>query len=67
MDDARIAAYRTTLERLSRALEIKTIVPGHGAPGGPEVLDAQAAYHSVVRDAVASAAGREDALAKEEA
>jgi cyclase len=40
--------------RFLRSLEARTYVPGHGAPGGPELLDVQARYHSEIRTAAGS-------------
>jgi cyclase len=37
-----------------RSLGARTYVPGHGAPGGPEILDAQQLYHDTVREAARS-------------
>ncbi len=51
--------------RVLRELGARTFVPGHGEPGGVEILDRQAAYHAAVRDAVregGGAAGVEERL-----
>ena len=53
-EDAALDRLEDGLEELRR-LATRTYVPGHGAPGGPEVLDAQIEYHR----AVASASRRE--------
>lgn len=51
--------------RALRALDADVFVPGHGAPGGLELLDAQAAYHDAVAAIVAEAveAGLDDEAA----
>ena len=36
---------------LLRSLGARNCVPGHGPPGGPEILDAQSRYHAAVREA----------------
>jgi len=46
---------------LLRALQARTFVPGHGAPGGPEVLDEQARYHADARRLLVGAASDEAA------
>jgi cyclase len=48
-----------------RALDAEVFVPGHGHPGGPELLAAQAAYHDAVEEVVqqALAAGKGEAEA----
>ena len=38
MGDADAEAYLTVMDDLLKAFEIKTIVPGHGSIGGPEVI-----------------------------
>jgi glyoxylase-like metal-dependent hydrolase (beta-lactamase superfamily II) len=43
-----------------RALPYQRILPGHGAPGGPELYDAMARYLSVARAALAQASGPAD-------
>jgi glyoxylase-like metal-dependent hydrolase (beta-lactamase superfamily II) len=40
-----------------RALPYERILPGHGAPGGPELYDDMAHYLSVARAALAQASG----------
>ncbi len=50
-----------------RALDAEVFVPGHGEPGGPELLEAQAAYHEeveeVVRRALAAGKGERETVA----
>lgn len=46
-----------------RAMDTPTYVPGHGAVGGPEILEAQREYHRAVRDA-AAAKDAEEGIAK---
>jgi glyoxylase-like metal-dependent hydrolase (beta-lactamase superfamily II) len=56
-------------QRLSElaALPVSRFVPGHGAPGGREILDAQVRYHAEVERIVASSASPEAARAAIEA
>ena len=51
--------------RALRALDADVFIPGHGAPGGLDLLDAQGAYHDTVAAIVAEAmeAGRDDEAA----
>ena len=49
--------------RFLRSLGARTCVPGHGAAGGPELLESQARYHAAIRKAAASSA---DAAALDE-
>jgi cyclase len=60
--DADLAGARRGLEAL-RSLDAEVFVPGHGSPGGPELLQAQAAYHETVEQTVrrALAAGKGEA------
>jgi cyclase len=62
-EDSSPANLDRGLETL-RALGARIVIPGHGAPGGPELLDRQSRYHSAVRGAVLSAPGPEEALAR---
>ena len=62
-EDASPANLERGLETL-RALGARSVVPGHGPPGGPELLDRQSRYHSAIRDAVLSALRPEEALAR---
>lgn len=40
LNDANVAAWPTTLAAVKAAFpQVTTIIPGHGAPGGPELLD----------------------------
>lgn len=50
-EDAAVENLAGGLDSL-RSLEARTIVPGHGDPGGSDLLDSQGRYHSAVRDAV---------------
>lgn len=61
-EDAAPEGVRAGLRALE-SLDADVFIPGHGAPGGPELLAAQAAYHDAVRDVVAEggAAGQDDA------
>ncbi|HEY4808434.1 MAG TPA: MBL fold metallo-hydrolase [Roseiarcus sp.] len=43
-----------------RALPYERLLPGHGAPGGPELYDAMAHYLSVARAALSEASGPSD-------
>jgi len=60
-EDADLAGAREGLRALS-ALDADTFIPGHGPPGGPELLDAQRVYHDTVEALVraGAAAGIED-------
>ena len=51
--------------RALRALDADVFIPGHGAPSGLDLLDAQTAYHDAVAAIVADAmeAGRDDEAA----
>lgn len=49
-EDAALDRLEKGLEELRR-LATRTYVPGHGTPGGPEVLDAQIQYHRAVASA----------------
>ncbi len=46
-EEADVAALPARLEAL-RGLPVARFVPGHGAPGGREILEAQAHYHAEV-------------------
>ncbi len=48
--------------RFLRSLGARTCIPGHGAPGGPELLDNQARYHSEIESAAASSPDKAAAL-----
>jgi cyclase len=47
-EDATVANLKSGLELL-RSLGARTYVPGHGSPGGTELLDDQAVYHRTLR------------------
>lgn len=46
--------------KTSRALPYQRILPGHGAPGGPELYDGMARYLSVARAVLTQASGPAD-------
>lgn len=46
--------------RALESLDADVFIPGHGTPGGPELLSAQAAYHDAVRDIVTAGAEKDD-------
>jgi glyoxylase-like metal-dependent hydrolase (beta-lactamase superfamily II) len=52
-EDAAVENLESGLDFL-RSLRARTYVPGHGSPGGPEILDAQSRYHEKVREAAQS-------------
>jgi len=52
-EDAAMENLEAGLDLL-RSLKARTYVPGHGSPGGAEVLDAQSRYHEAVRQAARS-------------
>ncbi|MGH2454373.1 MAG: MBL fold metallo-hydrolase [bacterium] len=60
-EDADLAGAREGLRALA-ALDADTFIPGHGPPGGPELLDAQRGYHDTVEALLrdGAAAGIED-------
>ena len=66
-EDASPDGVRAGLRALE-SLDADVFIPGHGAPGGPELLSAQAAYHDAVRDLVAAGVrdGKDDAAIIEE-
>jgi glyoxylase-like metal-dependent hydrolase (beta-lactamase superfamily II) len=55
--DANIANWPNVI-RKAQKLKVKQVLPGHGEPGGPEVLEGQAQYmvelHKAVKAAIAS-------------
>ena len=53
LESARTGAVRESKKALE-ALDADVFVPGHGPPGGPEVLAHQAAYHEAVQDLIAA-------------
>jgi cyclase len=65
--DADPAGVRQGLQAL-RALDAEVFIPGHGEPGGPELLAAQLAYHDaveeVVRQALAAGKGEAETVAE---
>jgi cyclase len=52
--------------RALESLDADVFIPGHGAPGSPELLSAQAAYHDAVRDIVGASAAKDDAAVVED-
>ncbi len=62
-EEADVAALPARLEAL-RALGVARFVPGHGAPGGLELLDAQARYHAEVERLVRAAPSAGEARAE---
>jgi len=52
MDDASFTGLIDTLER-AKAIPAKVLVPGHGATGGPEIIDENLRYVSTLHEAVA--------------
>jgi cyclase len=62
-EDAVPANLDRGLETL-RALGARTLVPGHGSPGGPELLDRQSRYHSAIRDTARSEPDSATALSR---
>jgi cyclase len=62
-EDAAVENLGRSLEFL-RALEARTYVPGHGSPGGPDRIDAQARYHAAVRAAVSNAPDEAEVIAR---
>jgi cyclase len=61
-EEADRAALPARLDALS-ALPVSRFVPGHGAPGGREILEEQARYHAEVARLVGAAATAEEARA----
>jgi len=53
-EDAALGNLEAGLEKL-RALGVRTYVPGHGKPGGSEILDDQLRYHRAIAEAAAAA------------
>lgn len=61
-EQASLAGARKGLQALA-SLDAETFIPGHGAPGGSDVLDAQTRYHDAVEKIVSAglSAGEEEA------
>src|SRR5262245_28506045 len=55
--DGNIANWPNVV-RKAQKLKVKTVLPGHGEPGGPEVLEGQAQYMIALHKAVAEAAAK---------
>jgi cyclase len=53
-----IAAYRQTLDRLSKTLDVRTIVPGHGAIGAGDTIARYQKYLETIQRAAAEAIGK---------
>jgi len=66
-EQASIAGVRKGLQALA-SLDAETFIPGHGAAGGADVLDAQRDYHDAVEEIVSAglAAGKEESAITEE-
>ena len=62
--DGSIAEWIKTLEAVKK-LGAKTVCPGHGPIGGPELLDDQQAYFVALTEHVRKLAGKEPAEVKE--
>lgn len=60
-EDASLSGVREGLRAL-HSLDADFFIPGHGAPGGPEILQSQAVYHETVEAIVKHgvAAGQDD-------
>jgi cyclase len=58
-EEASVEHLQATLDRLS-ALPARLLIPGHGPPGGPEIIAAQAAYHRELSTAIHGGATRDD-------
>lgn len=56
LEDANVPGWRRALGDLLES-GATTFVPGHGAPGGREIVEAQAAWFDAAREAVDSALG----------
>lgn len=59
-EEADLEALPARLAELAR-LPVSRFVPGHGSPGGPEILEAQAVYHRTVAGLAAGAPSAEEA------
>ena len=61
--DGNIGNWPNVIRRAQK-LKVKTVLPGHGEPGGPEVLEGQAQYmialHKAVKAAIAQGKKPED-------
>lgn len=62
--DGNVAEWIKTLEA-AKKLGAKTVCPGHGPVGGPELLDAQQAYFMALTAEVKKLSGKDPAEAKE--
>lgn len=61
-EDADLGRLADGLDAVRR-FQTCAYVPGHGAPGGPEILEAQRDYHRAVADAAAAASAAEGVTA----
>src|SRR5215471_5465549 len=55
--DGNIANWPKVI-RKAQKLKVKTVLPGHGVPGGPEVLEGQAQYFIALHKGVAEAVAK---------
>jgi glyoxylase-like metal-dependent hydrolase (beta-lactamase superfamily II) len=55
--DANIGNWPNVIRKVQK-LKVKTVLPGHGLPGGPEVLEGQAQYMIALHKAVKTAVAR---------
>lgn len=55
-EDAALDRLESGLDALRRT-DTRAYVPGHGAPGGPEIVDAQLDYHRAVAEAASGSGG----------
>ncbi|OYU94438.1 MAG: hypothetical protein CFE21_15625 [Bacteroidetes bacterium B1(2017)] len=64
MGKASAAAYEEVLASLPSKMDIKTVVPGHGKIGGPEIITDFAAYFTDMREAASNSNKEEELVAK---
>ena len=65
LSDGHSGAWLAALDRLEGELTGATLYPGHGAPGGAELIAAQRAYLTLYRDTVRRLAGGASTLGDE--
>ena len=62
--DAHIANWPKVVAAAQKRFQVQRVLPGHGVPGGPEVLDGQGrfmtALHKAVKDAIGAGKKLED-------
>ncbi|HEU5057009.1 MAG TPA: MBL fold metallo-hydrolase [Kofleriaceae bacterium] len=63
LKDTPPAKWITALEELKK-LDVKQVYPGHGEPGGPEILDATLQYLKDFDEAVKASKNQKDLVAK---